>query len=140
FSSLAEIYSFGNDTASANRVLHQHVPAFNTDHMIQYYINAKEWNNARELLIKEEMLGMHNLILLENICMQKTAQCMAHITFTLNKLTTQPAITKKDSVGNEQLYQIGKIYHKLGVKPEPKQQALIQSLYDQASGSTSSTQ
>ncbi|MGL4116974.1 hypothetical protein ACSYT6_13655, partial [Escherichia coli] len=34
----------------------------------------------------------------------------------------------------------GKIYHKLGVKPEPKQQALIQSLYDQASGSTSSTQ
>ncbi len=52
---------------------------------------------------------MHNLILLENICMQKNAECMAHITFTLNKLTTQPAITKIDSVGNEQLYQIGKI-------------------------------
>lgn len=47
------------------------------------------------IIDKEEMLGMHNLILLENICMQKTAQCMAHITFTLNKLTTQPAITKK---------------------------------------------
>ncbi|EFZ4525336.1 hypothetical protein BL923_001316 [Shigella flexneri] len=140
FSSLAELYSFGNDTASANRVFHQHVPAFNTDHMIQYFINAKEWNNARELLIKEEMLGMHNLILLENICMQKNAECMAHITFTLNKLTTQPAITKIDSVGNEQLYQIGKIYHKLEIKPEPEQQVLIQSLYDRASGSASATQ
>ncbi|HFR6512449.1 TPA: hypothetical protein ACHXQC_000989, partial [Shigella flexneri] len=36
--------------------------------------------------------------------------------------------------------QIGKIYHKLEIKPEPEQQVLIQSLYDRASGSASATQ
>ncbi|MDI4702837.1 hypothetical protein MJI37_32950, partial [Salmonella enterica subsp. enterica serovar Cerro] len=41
-------------------------------------------------------------------------ECQEHITFTLKKLTTQASITRQDDTGNQQLYQIGNIFHRLG--------------------------
>ncbi|HCB1502266.1 TPA: hypothetical protein MYO83_005213 [Klebsiella michiganensis] len=132
YQTLAELYSYANDTVNARRVLHEHVPDVESYTMIDFYMRAKEWDKARELMVGEERIDSLNLTLLQNLCVASTPVCIQHLTFTLNKLTTQVPITFKDASGNEQLYQVGKIFHSLDIKPTAEQQQLIQTLYDNA--------
>ncbi|MBA7847498.1 hypothetical protein HV213_12695 [Klebsiella sp. RHBSTW-00484] len=132
YQTLAEFYSYANDTVNARRVLHEHVPDFESYTMIDFYMRAKEWDKARELMVQEDRIDSLNLTLLQNLCVTSTPECIQHLTFTLNKLTTQVPITFKDASGNEQLYQVGKIFHSLDIKPTAEQQQLIQTLYDNA--------
>ncbi|ECU6328064.1 hypothetical protein A3012_16370, partial [Salmonella enterica subsp. enterica serovar Kentucky] len=87
---------------------------------------------ARELMINADRVDNKNLMLLRQICAENTPECQEHITFTLKKLTTQASITRQDDTGNQQLYQIGNIFHRLGIIPGAEQQALIQALYNKA--------
>ncbi|EAW0727695.1 hypothetical protein RLP65_001529 [Salmonella enterica] len=132
FQRLAELYGYGNDTVNAKRVLHQHVPSLEEEAMIDHYMNAKQWSQARELMINADRVDNKNLMLLRQICSENTPECQEHITFTLKKLTTQASITRQDDTGNQQLYQIGNIFHRLGIIPGAEQQALIQALYNKA--------
>ncbi|EJY2612955.1 hypothetical protein OFZ38_003700 [Salmonella enterica subsp. enterica serovar Kentucky] len=132
FQRLAELYGYGNDTVNAKRVLHQHVPSLEEEAMIDHYMNAKQWSQARELMINADRVDNKNLMLLRQICAENTPECQEHITFTLKKLTTQASITRQDDTGNQQLYQIGNIFHRLGIIPGAEQQALIQALYNKA--------
>ncbi len=132
FQRLAELYGYGNDTENAKRVLHQHVPSLEEEAMIDHYMNAKQWSQARELMINADRVDNKNLMLLRQICSENTPECQEHITFTLKKLTTQASITRQDDTGNQQLYQIGNIFHRLGIIPGAEQQALIQALYNKA--------
>ncbi len=132
YQQLAEFYSYANDTENARRVLHEHVPDLESSTMIAFYIQAKEWNKARDLIVLEDRVDSMNLTLLQNLCMTNTPACVQHITFTLKKLTTQVPLTFRDDSGNEQFYQIGKIFHLLKIKPTAEQQQLIQMLYDNA--------
>lgn len=132
YQTLAEFYSYANDTVNARRVLHEHVPDFESYTMIDFYMRAKEWDKARELMVQEDRIDSLNLTLLQNLCVTSTPVCIQHLTFTLNKLTTQVPITFKDASGNEQLYQVGKIFHSLDIKPTAEQQQLIQTLYENA--------
>lgn len=132
YQTLAEFYSYANDTVNARRVLHEHVPDFESYTMIDFYMRAKEWDKARELMVQEDRIDSLNLTLLQNLCVTSTPVCIQHLTFTLNKLTTQVPITFKDASGNEQLYQVGKIFHSLDIKPTAEQQQIIQTLYENA--------
>lgn len=132
FQRLAELYGYGNDTLNAKRVLQQHTPSFREEAMIEHYMNAKQWSQARELIIKAERVDNKNITLLRHLCAENTPECQAHITFTLKKLTTQASITHQDDTGNQQLYQIGNIFHRLNITPGTEQQALIQALYNKA--------
>nr|MCJ1830071.1 hypothetical protein [Klebsiella quasivariicola] len=100
--------------------------------MIDFYMRASEWDKARELLVLEERVDSQNIILLQNICETNTLVCQQHLTFTLNKLTTQVPMTIKDTGGNEQLYAVGRIFHSLGITPTPEQQQIIDKLYENA--------
>ncbi|WP_434663126.1 tetratricopeptide repeat protein [Klebsiella sp. MISC125] len=132
YQTLAEFYSYANDTVNARRVLHEHVPDFESYTVIDFYMRAKEWDKARELMVQEDRIDSLNLTLLQNLCVTSTPVCIQHLTFTLNKLTTQVPITFKDASGNEQLYQVGKIFHSLDIKPTAEQQQIIQTLYENA--------
>ncbi|VUS84480.1 tetratricopeptide repeat protein [Klebsiella huaxiensis] len=132
YQTLAGLYSYAHDTVNARRVLHEHVPDVESYTMIDFYMRAKEWDKARELMVQEDRIDSLNLTLLQNICATNTPLCIQHLTFTLNKLTTQVPITFKDASGNEQLYQVGKIFHLLKIKPTAEQQQFIQTLYDNA--------
>ncbi|MEX8989117.1 hypothetical protein AB8G35_09905, partial [Salmonella enterica] len=139
FQRLAELYGYGNDTVNAKRVLHQHVPSLEEEAMIDHYMNAKQWSQARELMINADRVDNKNLMLLRQICSENTPECQEHITFTLKKLTTQASITRQDDTGNQQLYQIGNIFHRLGIIPGAEQQALIQALYNKAAETKKAT-
>lgn len=95
FQRLAELYGYGNDTVNAKRVLHQHVPSLEEEAMIDHYMNAKQWSQARELMINADRVDNKNLMLLRQICSENTPECQEHITFTLKKLTTQASITRR---------------------------------------------
>lgn len=140
FQTLAQLYSYANDTANARRVLHEHVPDLEAENMIDFYMRAREWDKARELLVLEERVDSQNIILLQNICVTNTPVCQQHLTFTLNKLTTQVPMTIKDTGGNEQLYEVGRIFHSLGIKPTPEQQQIIDKLYEKAGAAKESRQ
>lgn len=83
FQRLAELYGYGNDTVNAKRVLHQHVPSLEEEAMIDHYMNAKQWSQARELMINADRVDNKNLMLLRQICSENTPECQEHITFTL---------------------------------------------------------
>ncbi|HGM5492057.1 TPA: hypothetical protein ACKP1B_003733 [Serratia fonticola] len=130
---LAEMYGNVGDAAAAQRVLNEQGVSFHNNIVIDIYIKNKQWSKARELAEKDKWLPIKNQALLKNVCTQNTPECMQYITLTLSKLAAQTSYVQVDTVGNLQLYQIGAIYHSLGIKPTAEQQQLIQQLYDKAS-------
>ncbi|WP_404273131.1 hypothetical protein [Yersinia similis] len=129
---LAEMYGFAGDVVSAERILNKHVTTAQNYFITDLFIKNKQWDEARARVVKDTGLSGQNLTLLKNICATNTPECMQHITFTLKSMLTRESITAEDASGNQQLYQLGIIYHSLGIKPTEEQQLLIQKLYDNA--------
>lgn len=98
--------------------------------MIDYYMNVKQWSQVRELMINVDRVDNKNLMLLCQICFENMFECQEYIIFMLKKLIMQVLIICQDDIGNQQFYQIGNIFYRLGIILGVEQQVLIQVLYN----------